>query len=406
MNSKECIAMILAGGYGRRLGALMNYYSKPAIHFGGRSRLIDFTLNNCKNSGIETIGILSQHFTSDLNTYINNIHDWEPEEKGVYILTPKSEEHPYYGTANAIYRNMDFIDNQDVEDVLILAGDHIYEMDYGKLMEFHKKSKGVLTVAATTVPISEASRFGVMEVSKDNGRIYGFEEKPFLPQNNVVSMGIYLFKWCVLKKYLLMDCADIHSQHDFGRNILPSMMFHNEPVYAYQYDGYWRDVGTVTSLWEANMDQIENLLSFQLDQEKKDSCNSHEKKTPNSLYRNAMIQDSIMSANCSVFGKVRNSILSDSVTVGKKSEIVGSVLMPGVYIGNNVKIYNTIIGTRAKIMENTIIGSDSGTEYFVDNKVCSKGISLVEPWLYVDRGMEIQKNSQVYQSKMDEFHSF
>lgn len=395
MRSKKCIAMILAGGHGKRLGALTNYYSKPALHFGGNNRLIDFTLNNCKNSGIETIGVLSQHFTSDLNTYINNIHDWGPEGKGVYTLTPQNEKKTYCGTADAVYSNMKFIDNHDPEYVLILSGDHIYDMDYQKMIDFHEKTGAVLTVASTTVPIKEASRFGVIRTAKSDGRVSGFEEKPFLPQSNLVSMGVYLFQWSTLRKYLLMDCKDVHSQHDFGGNILPELLSDNEAVYAYQYEGYWRDVGTVDSFWEANMDQIAKPTKLQQEQNKKNMFNT--------ICHNAEVRESIISDGCSIFGKVGHSIVSDSVTVGIDAEVVNSVLMPGVYIGKNVKIYNAVIGTRAKIMDNTIIGSDYGIDYFVDHKVCSKGISLIEPWLYVDRDMELQKNSQVYQSKMDDF---
>ena len=400
----KCIALILAGGHGKRLGALTNYYSKPAIPFGGKTRLIDFSLNNCIKSGIKTIGVLSQYFTSDLNTYINNIYGWRPEEKGVYTLTPKNEKSPYCGTADAVYRNMEFIDKHDSEYVLILSGDHIYDMDYQKMIDFHKKTGAELTIASTTVPIREASRFGVMETSNSNGRVSGFEEKPLRPKNNLVSMGIYLFKWRTLRKYLLMDCKDVHSRHDFGQNIFLEMLSNNEAIYAYRYDGYWRDVGTVDSLWEANMDQIANHSNLRPEQNKKDIINPYEIDAFNTISHHAEVRDSIISEGCVIFGKVGHSILSNSVTVCADAEVENSVLMPGVYIGNNVKIYNTVVGSRAKIMDNTIIGSDDGIDYFVDHKVCSKGISLIEPWLYVDRDMELQKNSQVCQSKMDDFN--
>ena len=402
MSTKECVAMILAGGHGKRLGALTRYYSKPALYFGGYDRIIDFSLNNCQKSGIDTVGILSQHFSTDLNTYINNRHNWKPEQSGINILTPQNGEEPYSGTADAIYKNIEFIDQIDPDFVLILAGDHIYKMNYKKMIAFHKETSAALTVASTTVPIGEATKFGIINSSKESWRMFGFEEKPLRPKSDLASMGIYVFKWSILKEYLLADSKNEHSQHDFGHNILPEMLSNDESIYAYRYKGYWRDVGTVDSLWEANMDRIDNPAALQLEADKY-FLNSYNNDISNTILQEAVIYKSILSGNCSIFGKVVHSVLSDSVTVGLGSEVVNSVIMPGVYIGNNVKIYNAIVGTKAVIMDNTIIGSNCGEDFFVDRQVCLRGVSLIEPWLYVDGGMEVQKNSQISKEKLESY---
>jgi len=383
MYTKGCIAMILAGGHGKRLGSLTHYYSKPAIYFGGNNnRIIDFTLNNCSNSGIETIGVLSQLFSSDLNTYINNIYEWNPEANGVYTLTPASDKSPYSGTADAVYKNIEFVDRFNPDNVLILSGDHIYKMDYKKIINFHQKKGAALTVAATPVPKEEASRFGILNAD-DTSSVYGFEEKPFCPKSNLASMGIYVFKWSTLKKYLLIDSGDTKSRHDFGKNILPRMLYNCESVYTYMFNQYWKDVGTVDSLWEANMDQIVYRTISD---------------------RNAAGQ-SIIADGCSIFGKVEHSVLGCSVTIGKGSEIVNSVIMPNVYIGSNVKIYNTIVGANAIIMDDTEIGTDKGTDFFIDRKICSNGISLVSPWLYIGEGIKFRGNSHIYKELLEEWNS-
>lgn len=397
MATKECIAMILAGGQGERLGALTHYYSKPAIYFGGNYRIIDFTLNNCKSSGIDTIGILSQCFSDDLNEYIDSRNNGNSKTGGIHML-PSRADNLYRGTADAVYKNIEFIDSYAPEDVLVLASDHIYKMDYRKLLFFHRERGADVTVASTCVATEDAPKFGIISAS-ESGHVFGFEEKPLRPKGNLASMGIYIFKWSFLKSYLLADSVRLDSQHDFGRNILPEMLAAGESVYTYRFRGYWRDVGTVSSLWEANMDQIINPAFLKLN-ERGWGMNSYK----NTISNRAEINRSLVSEYCSIFGKVEHSVLSSSVTVGCDSEVVNSVIMPGAYVGNNVRIHNAIIGTRAIIMDNTVIGSDYGTDYFVDHKICGKGVSLVAPWLLIDEDMVIRKNSQVYKEKMEKFN--
>lgn len=399
MAVKECIAMILAGGRGERLGALTHYYSKPAVYFGGNNRIIDFTLRNCESSGIDTIGILSQCFRDDLYGHINSVYGDKPELKGVHVL-PSSPDNLYKGTADAIYKNLKFIDRFAPKYVMVLASDHIYKMDYTKLISFHKEKCAAVTVASTHVSMEEASKFGILS-TRESGRVVGFEEKPRRPKGNLASMGIYVFNWSSLKKHLLRDSKRDESNHDFGKDILPGILCSSESVYTYCFNSYWRDVGTVDSLWEANMDQITNPSYLELEENHWGS-NAH--RGDNIISSRAVVRQSIVSGYCSIFGKVEHSILSSSVTVGCGAEVVNSVVMPSAYIGNNVKIYNAVIGTRAIIMDNTVIGSDYGTDYFVDYKICARGISLVAPWLLVNENMVIRKNSQIYKDKMEKYN--
>lgn len=398
MNTKGCVAMILAGGKGTRLGSLTHCYSKPAVYFGGNQRIIDFTMNNCKRSGIKTIGILSQCSPTDLYDYISSSYNNKPQNGGVYMLPPKNNESSYNGTADAVYKNIDFIDRFKPEYVLILAGDHIYSMDYKKILAFHKKTDADVTVASTPVSIVEASRFGILSAD-ENGRIYDFEEKPVNPKSNLASMGIYVFKWSVLKKYLLADNRSKYSLHDFGRNILPKMLYAGELMYTYKFDGYWRDVGTVESLWEANMDLLDNTNGFQLPNEILE-----ENIYMNGILDETVINQSIIPHNCTILGEVEHSVLGASVTVGKDSEIIDSVIMPGVDIGDNVKIHNAVIGMGVKIMNNVAIGEDTGSDLFIDNRLCSEGISLIAPWIYISKGMRFQKNSHIYKQYRSELN--
>lgn len=402
MSINKCVTMVLAGGRGERLGALTRYYSKPAIHFGGKSRIIDFTLRNCRDSGLETIGILSQYDADNLCGYIEAAYGSYSISNNIYMLPPQNSADYYRGTADAVYKNIRFMEPFRPECVLVLSGDHIYKMDYGKIINFHMDSGADVTVASTLVPVQEASRFGIINAD-ENGRIFGFEEKPKRPKSRLASMGIYVFKWDVLIKYLLADNADAKSQHDFGRNILPGMLRSGESMYTYQFNGYWRDVGTVDSLWEANMDQIDGASGLGMYDGRQDVLSSYASEMPCRMSADASVNRSIVSGECTIFGKVAHSVLGDSVIVGKGAEIVNSVIMPNVYIGDNAKIYNAIIGTRAVIMNDTVIGTNDGTGFFIDNTVCSRGISLISPWLYLREGMRIRQNSHINRKRMDEW---
>lgn len=395
MNTKQCVAMIMAGGRGKRLGSLTDYYPKSAVHFGGNHRIIDFTLSNCLHSGIGTIGVLSQYLSSELHTYINSVSGCLSEGSGVYVLPPQNEKSAYRGTADAVYKNIKFINQFKPEIVLILSGDHIYNMNYSKMLDFHEKAGADVTVASTLVSINEASRFGTLK-AEENGCVYGFEEKPCRPKSCLVSMGIYVFRWSVLKRYLMADSRNTLTEHDFGKDILPVMLHANESVYTYQFDGYWRDVGTVSSLWEANMDQINNPSECHLQNDRWNTQITYKNSIPDCISSKAVAGQNIVAEECTILGKVEHSVLGDSITVGRGSEVVDSVIMPGVYIGNNVKIYNAVIGTGAIIMNNAEIGVDEGTAFFVDHNICSKGISLVSPWSSVAEGMRLQCESHIY----------
>jgi glucose-1-phosphate adenylyltransferase len=388
------IAMILAGGRGERLGSLTSYYSKPAVPFGGNKRIIDFTLHNCIASGINTVGILSQHFSEDLHLYINNTYN----NSGFFMLPSNLMGNFYEGTADAVHKNIGFIDRYNPESVLILAGDHIYNMDYKKMIDFHAETQADVTVASTPVPIKEASKFGIINAD-ESGRITGFEEKPQNPKTNLASMGIYVFKWSVLRYFLISDYEDIDSQHDFGRNILPVMLRSDRSMFTYKFNGYWRDVGTLESLWEANMELINDKSTL----ENWQTSDSYIGDKSNFISDRSSVNNSVMHGRCSIFGKVEHSVLSDSVTVRQNSEISNSIVMPNVYIGHNVRINNAIIGTGAVIRDNIIIGGEEGIKFLVETKLCSGGISLVAPYLHIPENMKFKGGSHINGEMLQEW---
>lgn len=404
MSAEKCVAMILAGGRGERLGSLTNYYSKPVVYFGGNHRIIDFTLNNCKRSGIDNIGILSRHHANDLHNYIDDAYGYKSPHGRIYTLPPQDNENSYKGTADAVYKNIEFIDKFNPEYVLVLAGDHIYNMNYKKMIAFHKQTNADITVASTPVSIKEASRFGIINAS-ETGRVYGFEEKPAIPKSTLASMGIYVFSWNKLKEYLLADNANSQTMHDFGKDILPQMLHADELMYTYKFKGYWRDVGTVESLWEANMEQLEDSSLLQLSEDKWNTHRPHLSAVPNIMSSEAAVNRSIVSGSCTICGKVERSVLGASVRIGRGSEIVNSVVMPGVYIGDNVRIHNAVIGIGAKIMDNAIIGTDNGSDLYIDHKICSKGVSLIAPWMRISKGMRFQKNSHIHVEKLSRMNN-
>ncbi|MGN0025521.1 MAG: glucose-1-phosphate adenylyltransferase [Clostridium sp.] len=378
MGRKEVVAMILAGGQGSRLGVLTKNIAKPAVPFGGKYRIIDFPLSNCSNSGIYTVGVLTQYKPLDLNNHIGIGDPWDLDRRdgGVSILPPYQEEKGgdwYKGTANAIYQNIEFVDRYDPEYVLILSGDHIYKMDYYKMLDFHKENNSDVTIAVIDVPIEEASRFGIMNTRADNS-IYEFEEKPSIPKSTNASMGIYIFNWSVLKRYLREDEMDPKSDNDFGKNIIPSMLKSGKKLMAYPFKGYWKDVGTIQSLWEANMDllKLDNKLNL-YDREWK-IYSQNEVRPAHYIGENAKIINSLIVEGCIINGKIENSVLSQGVYVGKNTVIIDSVIMPNVQIGDNVRIEKAIIGNNAIINHGCRIKNDNdieviGAYQYVINKV-------------------------------------
>lgn len=357
---KECIAMLLAGGQGTRLGVLTANVAKPAVPFGAKYRIIDFPLSNSINSGIDTIGVLTQYRPFELHQYIGNGQPWDLDRLsgGIYVLPPymgaKSGEW-YKGTANAIYQNIDFIDNYDPDYVVILSGDHIYKMDYHDMLKDHKKNNADCTIAVRDVPIEEASRFGILNLKKNSRQIEEFEEKPKQPRSTKASMGIYIFTWSKLRQYLIDDENDKTSENDFGKNIIPKMLSDNQRMFAYQFDGYWKDVGTISSLWEANMDILRGS-ELNLDDDKWKIYARNNAEPPQFITPTGKVTNCLVSEGTVIRGTVKDSIISHSVTVGEGAYVEASIIMPGAVIEDGADIRYSIIGWDAVIGKNAMIG--------------------------------------------------
>ena len=361
MSKKEIVAMILAGGQGSRLGVLTKSVAKPAVPFGGKYRIIDFPLSNCSNSGIYTVGVLTQYKPLELNAHIGIGNPWDLDRRdgGVSVLPPYQKEKGgnwYKGTANAIYQNIEFIDRYDPGYVLILSGDHIYKMDYSKMLSFHKKNNADATIAVIKVSKEEASRFGIMNTNDDMS-IYEFEEKPKNPKSNLASMGIYIFNWKTLKRYLKEDENDKFSSNDFGKNIIPKMIDSNMKMFAYSFDGYWKDVGTINSLWEANMDLLSKSNKLNLYDEEWRIYSVNHSSPAHYIGKDAEVKNSLVVEGCYIEGEVDNSVISQGVHIGKNSVVKDSVIMPNVKIGDNVVINKSIVGTGASIRKNSTVGN-------------------------------------------------
>lgn len=366
VDKKEIVAMILAGGQGSRLGVLTKNIAKPAVPFGGKYRIIDFPLSNCSNSGIYTVGVLTQYKPLELNAHIGIGNPWDLDRRdgGVRILPPYQKEKGgnwYKGTANAIYQNIEFVDNYEPEYVLVLSGDHIYKMDYSKMLDFHKEKGAEATIAVVDVPKVEASRFGIMN-TRDDLSIYEFEEKPRKPKGTLASMGIYIFNWKTLKKHLKEDELDKFSSNDFGKNIIPKMIKRGVKMVAYRYEGYWKDVGTVESLWEANMDLLRTDNNLCLQDEEWRIYSVNPSSPAQYIGASAEIKNSLVDEGCFIQGKISNSVVFQGVHVGKNSIIIDSVVMPNVNIGDNVVINKAIIGSDAIIRRESRIGSGEEIE--------------------------------------------
>ena len=360
MKKKKCIAMLLAGGQGTRLYALTNSVAKPAVSFGAKYRIIDFTLSNCTNSGIDTVGVLTQYQPLILNEYVGNGEPWDLDRSygGVHTLPPyqaKQGGEWYKGTANAIYQNLHFLTEYDSENVLILSGDHIYKMDYSKMLAEHVAHDADCTIAVIDVPEAEASRFGIMDFGEDK-RITSFEEKPKKPKSNHASMGVYIFKKDVLVRELVADEADKTSSNDFGKNIIPNMLKAGCGMFAYSFKGYWKDVGTVTSLWEANMDLLGDPPAFDLSDPAFKVYSRNEPLPPSYIGESGRFVNSVMTTGCEIYGTVVNSVIGEGVTVMDGAVIENSVIMQGAVIGKNVKINYGMVDENVVIGDGAIIG--------------------------------------------------
>ena len=358
---KEMVAMLLAGGQGNRLYVLTNQRAKPAVPFGGKYRIIDFTLSNCANSGIDTVGVLTQYRPMELNAYIGSGQPWDLDRMngGVHILPPYtgSSASWYKGTANAIYQNMNFIEQYNPEYVLVLSGDHVYKMDYAKMLKFHKEKNADATIAVMNVPIDEASSYGIMNTNEDMS-IFEFEEKPKEPKSTKASMGIYIFTWEKLRKYLIEDEEKgENTSNDFGKNIIPSMLNDNQKLFAYPFEGYWKDVGTIDNLWEANMDLLNPAIALDLwDPLWRIYCR-HDYATPHYISENATIENSMVTEGCYVNGKLNYSILFSDVEVDDGAELEYAVVMRNTKVGKGAKVSYAIVADDAIIEDGAVVGA-------------------------------------------------
>lgn len=367
MKQNNMLAMILAGGRGSRLHDLTKKVAKPAVSYGGKYRIIDFPLSNCANSGIDIVGVLTQYESILLNSYVAAGGRWglDAKESGVFVLPPreKAEENlnVYRGTADAISQNIDFVDSYSPEYVLILSGDHIYKMNYAKMLAYHKEQKADATIAVIEVPMKEASRFGIMNTDEEN-QIVEFEEKPAQPKSNLASMGIYLFDWKLLRKMLIADMKDDSSNHDFGKDIIPKMLNDGKRLFAYKFKGYWKDVGTIDSLWEANMDLLNKNNELDLSDPTWKIYTEDATTPPHYIGPNADIKSAFINQGCMICGEVKNSVLFTGVKVGEGAQVIDSVLMPGVEVEEGAVVHRALVADGVKIGKQAIVG-DAESEH-------------------------------------------
>ena len=403
MQKKDYVAMILAGGQGSRLGCLTKTKAKPVVPFGGKYKIIDFALSNCVNSGIDTVGVLTQYQPHELSRYIGSGQPWDLDRYngGVFILPPyvkgKSGEW-YKGSANAIYQNIAFIETFSPKDVLILSSDHIYIMDYREMIDAHRERQADATLAVIGVPWDEASRFGIISADETN-KITGFAEKPKKPQSNLASMGVYVFKWDVLKRYLIADEKAEKTSNDFGKNIIPAMMADGARMYTHKFQSYWRDVGTVESLWQANMDLLEKPMPIDMYDDNRRIYCRNAVKPPHYVSPDARIRDSLVPEGCDIYGEVERSVLFPGVVVGGGSKVTNSVIFQNVRIGKNCVIDKAIISDNAVIEDGCVINSSeaAGAKFVneFESEYCTKGISLIATNIRLGKGVRIYPNSMV-----------
>ena len=397
----ECVAMLLAGGQGSRLGVLTQKTAKPAVPYGGKYRIIDFPLSNCVNSGIYTVGVLTQYQPLELNDYIGNGAAWDLDRNygGVHVLSPYQQIQGtdwYKGTANAIYQNINFIDRYDPEYVAVLSGDHIYKMDYGKMLDFHKKNDAACTIAMLEVPWDEASRFGLM-LTDETGAITAFEEKPEHPSSNKASMGVYMFTWEKLRSYLIADENKPDSSNDFGKDVIPAMHAAGERLFAYGFDGYWKDVGTLGSLWEANLDLLNPSVDFDLSDSSWKIYANNPVNPPHYIASSAKVERSIIAGGAEVEGDIDYSVLFSDVTVKKDAKVEYSSIMPGAVIEEGAVVRYAMIAEGAVIKKGAVVGEDpqnctGGRQW---------GVTVIGPGVTVGEGASVRENVMVSEDVKD-----
>lgn len=387
--------MLLAGGQGSRLGILTKKIAKPAVPYGGKYRIIDFPLSNCVNSGIYTVGVLTQYQPLELNDYIGNGQPWDLDRQngGVHVLSPYQQiqgSEWYKGTANAIYQNINFIDRYNPEYVAVLSGDHIYKMDYSKMLDFHKEKDAACTIAMLEVPWEEASRFGLMFVD-DDGKITAFEEKPKNPKSNKASMGVYIFTWSKLRQYLLDDEANPNSSNDFGHDVIPAMHENGERLFAYRFDGYWKDVGTIDSLWEANLDLLNPKVDLDLSDSNWKIYSRNPVAPPHYVSTKAKVQNSMISDGSVIDGEIDFSVIFANVTVEEGAIVRDSIVMPGTVVKSGATVQYAIIGENAVIEENAVVGKRPEEMDNLENW----GVAVVGEGITVGRGASVEPKAMI-----------
>ena len=396
---QEVVAMLLAGGQGSRLGVLTQKIAKPAVPYGGKYRIIDFPLSNCVNSGIEAVGVLTQYQPLVLNEYIGNGQPWDLDgmNVGVQVLSPyekKGGADWYSGTANAIYQNINYIDRYNPEYVVILSGDHIYKMDYSKMVAYHKEHNADCIIAVIDVPLAEASRFGILNTNPD-GSIYEFDEKPAHPKSTNASMGIYVFSWDKLRKYLIEDEANPDSSNDFGKDILPKMLADGQRMFAYAFSGYWKDVGTIESLWESNMDLLDPNVTLDLADENWKIYSRNPVVAPHYVSPTGVVQNSLISDGCIIEGNVDFSVLFSNVTIAPGAVVNDSILMPGVVVEEGAVIQYAIVSENAVIKKNAVVGARPED---IENKE-DWGVAVVGDNRTIGEGAVVAPKEMVYEDK-------
>ncbi len=391
----ECIAMLLAGGQGSRLGILTKNIAKPAVPYGGKYRIIDFPLSNCVNSGIYTVGVLTQYQPLELNDYIGNGQPWDLDRAngGVHILSPYQQikgTEWYKGTANAIYQNINFIERYDPEYVLILSGDHIYKMDYAKMLDYHKEKNADCTIAMLEVPWEEASRFGLMIVNED-GSISEFEEKPKNPRSNKASMGVYIFNWKKLRQYLIEDEAKEGSSNDFGHDVIPAMHGDGQRMFAYQFDGYWKDVGTINSLWDANLDLLNPKVDLDLNDDSWRIYSRSPAAPPHYIGENAKVENSMITEGCEIEGNIDFSVLFANVTVEEGADVKYSIVMPGTVIKKGAVVQYSIVAENAVIEEGAVVGESPENMANVEDW----GVAVIGNGVTIGKGAKVEPQAMI-----------
>jgi glucose-1-phosphate adenylyltransferase len=396
MQNKEIIALLLAGGQGSRLGVLTKNIAKPAVSYGGKYRIIDFSLSNCINSDIDTVGVLTQYQPLELNAHIGIGKPWDMDriDGGVTILSPylKAEIGEWYkGTANAVFQNIHYVDKHSPQYVIILSGDHIYKMDYSKMLDFHKANKADATISVIQVPFEEASRYGIMNTHQ-NGKIYEFEEKPANPKSNLASMGVYIFTWEVLKDYLIRDDQNQESDHDFGKNIIPMMLNEGKEMWAYNFVGYWRDVGTIQAFWESNMDLISRVPDFNLFDPAWKIFTPNPVKPAHYIGPTGSIKKAIVSEGCMIYGKVKNSVIFPGAYISEGAVIEDSIIMTDSFVGKDTYISQSILGENVKVGDRVKMGIGENVPNELKPSIYNSGITVVGDRACIPDDCNIGKN--------------